>query len=134
MRSRRKSESPPAADANSRDRQANSHDDGIASAVGSFTHFVADIRSKSTDRVVKAARAIVFALVIAAMVVTFVALLLVGFVRVLDVLLPRGVWLAHLVAAVLCGIIGTLLWRRRRPPAADSTDADLAGGDPRGAR
>lgn len=110
-----------------RDDTDDSQEDGIAAAVGSFTHFVDDVRSKTTDRVVTLARAIVFASVIVAMAIAALMLLLVALVRTLDIALPRGVWLAHLVAAALSGVIGLLLWRRRTPRPVDEV-ANSAGG------
>ncbi len=122
MRSR--SQSAAQHDTAGQDDTEQGQHDGIASAVGSFTHFVAHVRTKTTGRVITAARVIVFALVIAVMAVAAVALLLVGLVRALDVALPRGAWLAHLVAATLSGIVGAVLWRRRKAPRADATESE----------
>jgi vacuolar-type H+-ATPase subunit I/STV1 len=80
-------------------------------------HLIDLVRSNTTDRLVKVARLLVFGLI--AVIVGSVAgiLALIGLVRLLDVLLPRGVWLPYvLLGAIFLGL-GLLLWSKRTAPA-----------------
>src|SRR5947209_10743567 len=76
------------------------------------------VRSNTTDRLVKVARLLVFGL-IAAIVGSMAAVVaMILAIRVLDILLPRGVWLPDvLLGAIFLGL-GLFLWSKRPAPAA----------------
>ena len=80
---------------------------------GRVEHIVGVVRANTTDRLVKVARLLVFGLLAAGMGVTALVLLVVAVVRLLDVLLPRGVWLADLVAGAIFTAAGGFLWSKK---------------------
>ena len=81
---------------------------------------VGTVRQKTTDNVVKAARIIVFGLLIAILGLTAVILLVITFTRGFQVLLdfavtpPRAVYLSYFIVGGICCLLGALLMRRRR--------------------
>ncbi len=80
-------------------------------------HIIELVRSNTTDRLVKVARILVFGLV-AAIVGTMAGVLaLILAVRVLDILLPRGVWLPYMILGAIFLGLGLLLWSKRTAPA-----------------
>ena len=80
-------------------------------------HFIDLVRSNTTDRLVKVARILVFGL-IAAVVGSMAAVLgLILAVRVLDILLPRGVWLPYVILGAIFLGLGLFLWSKRTAPA-----------------
>lgn len=80
-------------------------------------HFIDLVRSNTTDRLVKVARILVFGL-IAAIVGSMAAVLgLILAVRVLDILLPRGVWLPYVILGAIFLGLGLFLWSKRTAPA-----------------
>ena len=81
-------------------------------------HVIDLVRSNTTDRLVKVARLVIFGL-IAAIVGTMAAVLaLIMVIRVLDIILPSGVWLPYvLLGAIFLGL-GVFLWSKRIAPAA----------------
>lgn len=80
-------------------------------------HFIDLVRSNTTDRLVRVARILVFGL-IAAVVGSMAAVLgLILAVRVLDILLPRGVWLPYVILGAIFLGLGLFLWSKRTAPA-----------------
>ena len=80
-------------------------------------HYIDVVRSNTTDRLVRVARLLVFGLM-AVIVGTMAAILaLIALVRVLDVVLPREVWLPYVVLGAIFLIAGLFLWRKRTAPA-----------------
>ena len=79
-------------------------------------HYIEVVRSNTTDRLVKVARLVVFgviALILGSMagIVALIAL-----VRVLDIVLPREVWLPYvLLGAIFLGA-GLFLWSKKTAP------------------
>ena len=79
-------------------------------------HYIDVVRSNTTDRLVRIARLLVFGL-IAAVVGTMAGVLaLIALVRVLDVILPREVWLPYLVLGAIFLVAGLFLWSKRTAP------------------
>ncbi len=75
------------------------------------------VRSNTTDRVVRLARVLVYGL-IAAIVGSMAAVLaLITLIRVLDVILPREVWLPYVVLGAIFLGAGMFLWAKRTAPA-----------------
>ncbi len=84
-------------------------------------HYIDVVRSNTTDRLVKLARLVVFGL-IAAIVGSMAAVLaLIALVRVLDVLLPREVWLPYVVLGAIFLVAGLFFWSKRTAPAGPET-------------
>ena len=85
---------------------------------------VGTVRQKSTDNVVKAARAIVFGLLGAFLGLTAVVLLVIIVTRVLQVLLDfavthgQAVYLSYFIVGGICCIVGALLMKKRHTPDA----------------
>ena len=80
-------------------------------------HYIELVRSNTTDRLVRIARLLVFGL-IAAIVGSMAAVLaLIALIRVLDVVLPREVWLPYVVLGAIFLGAGMFLWARRTAPA-----------------
>lgn len=81
---------------------------------------VTTVRDKTTVPVIKVARAVVFGLVAGVLLAGALLLLVVAFVRLLDVYLPyhphsRRVWTVDLVASAIFLGTGAFFWRRRKP-------------------
>ena len=87
-------------------------------------HYIEVVRSNTTDRLVKVARLLVYGL-IAAIVGTMAAVVaLIAVIRILDVVLPREVWLPYvLLGAIFLGL-GLFLWSKKTAPAAGPTTGD----------
>jgi hypothetical protein len=81
---------------------------------------VGTVREKTTDNVVKAARAIVFGLLGAVLGITAVILLVIILTRGLQSLLDlavtwgRAVYLSYFIIGGICCVLGVLLMRKRR--------------------
>ena len=80
-------------------------------------HYIDVVRSNTTDRLVRIARLVVFG-VIAVIVGSMAGILaLIALVRVLDVILPRDVWLPYVVLGAIFLMAGLFLWAKRTAPA-----------------
>lgn len=80
-------------------------------------HFIDVVRTNTTDRAVKVARAIVFGLVTAIVGILVAVLAVIMLVRVLNVILPSGVWLPYLVLGAIFLGVGVFTWRKATTPA-----------------
>ena len=79
-------------------------------------HYIDLVRSNTTDRVARIARLLVFGL-IAAIVGSMAAVLgLIALIRVLDVVLPRQVWLPYVLLGAIFLAAGLFLWAKRTAP------------------
>ena len=80
-------------------------------------HYIELVRSNTTDRVVRIARLLVFGLIAAILGSMAGLLALIALIRILDVVLPREVWLPYvLLGAIFLGA-GLFLWSKRTAPA-----------------
>lgn len=96
-------------------------DDAIDAAVARFVDVVEAVRTRTSGRLVTAARALVYGLVIATASIALVVLLAVASIRALDIAVPGDVWSAHLIASGVFGGAGAWAWSKRRPRTASST-------------
>lgn len=80
-------------------------------------HAIEVVRSNTTDRAVRIVRLIVFGLVAAVTGATAAVLAVIGGIRLLDVLLPRGVWLPDVLLGAIFLAGGLFLWSKRTAPA-----------------
>ncbi len=80
-------------------------------------HYIDVVRSNTTDRLVGIARLLIFGL-IAAIVGTMAGIVaLIALVRILDVILPREVWLPYVVLGGVFLVAGLFFWSKRTAPA-----------------
>ncbi len=80
-------------------------------------HYIDVVRSNTTDRLVRIARLVVFGVVTVIVGSMAAVLALIALVRVLDVVLPREVWLPYVVLGAIFLIAGLFLWSKRTAPA-----------------
>lgn len=99
---------------------------GLASRVGASPDWTAQtadkieqlvgmVRANTVDRAVKVARLVVFGLLAGIMAAMAALLLVAALVRLLDVVLPRGVWLPYLIMGILFVVVGSVLWAKKAP-------------------
>lgn len=87
-----------------------------AQAADKIVDVVDQVRSKTTGPALTAARVLVYGLIIAVLGVVVGVLFIIFAVRLLDELLPSGVWLPYLVLGLLFCVAGAVVFRRRKPP------------------
>ena len=79
-------------------------------------HYIDVVRSNTTDRLVKVARVVVYG-VIAAILGTMAGIVaLILAIRVLDIVLPREVWLPYVVLGAIFLGFGMFFWRKKTAP------------------
>jgi hypothetical protein len=80
-------------------------------------HYIELVRSNTTDRLVRVAQLLVYGL-IAAILGSMAGIVAVIFlIRLLNVVLPSGVWLPYLLLGAIFLTAGTFLWSKRAAPA-----------------
>lgn len=87
--------------------------DWPAQAADAIVDTVGKIRDRTTVPVMRLARATVFGIFIGTFFVVLCTLLIIGLVRLLDEILPSGVWLPYLLLGVTVTGLGWLLFRKR---------------------
>ena len=90
--------------------------DWTVQAADTIERVVGNIRDKTAVPLTTIARALVYGLLAAVIGTAALVLLITGLVRVLDTVLPRGVWLPDLILGTLFTLVGFVLWRKRKPP------------------
>lgn len=95
--------------------------DAIDAAVACFTDAVETVSKRTSGRLVTAARALVYGLVIATGSVGVLVLVAIAAVRALDIAVPGDVWSAHLIAGGIFGGAGAWAWSKRRAQSASGT-------------
>lgn len=81
-------------------------------------HYIDVVRSNTTDRLVKVARLLVFG-VIALILGSMAGIIaLITLIRLLDIALPREVWLPYVVLGAIFLVLGLFLWSKKTAPAA----------------
>ena len=81
-------------------------------------HYIDVVRSNTTDRLVKVARVLVYG-VIALILGSMAGIIaLIALIRVLDIVLPREVWLPYVVLGAIFLTAGLFAWSRKTAPAA----------------
>ena len=90
--------------------------DWTVQAADTIERVVGSIRDKTAVPLTTVARALVYGLLAAVIGTAALVLLITGLVRVLDTVLPRGVWLPDLILGTLFTLVGFVLWRKRKPP------------------
>jgi len=92
--------------------------DWTADLLDRLDHLIDVVRSNTTDRLVRIARLLVFGLIAAVVGVMVAILFVIAAIRVLDVVLPRQVWLPDLLLGALFVAGGLFLWSKRTTPPA----------------
>ncbi len=100
--------------------------DWPAQAADTVVRVVDAVREKTTEPAQTAARAIVYGLLAAFLVVVAVVLLMVGVFRALANYLPGEVWAAHAIVGAVFVITGLVLWTQRRGSSERSTAPDAS--------
>ncbi len=72
------------------------------------------VRSKTTGPLLSASRGVVYGLMVAVLAVVVGILFVIFGIRLLDELLPSGVWLPYLILGTLFMVAGALVFQRRR--------------------
>ncbi len=80
-------------------------------------HYIDVVRSNTTDRLVRLARLLIFGLIAAILGTMAGVVALIALVRILDVVLPREVWLPYVVLGAIFLSAGLFLWSKRTAPA-----------------
>ena len=87
-------------------------------------HYIEVVRSNTTDRLVKVARLLVYGLIAVILGTMAAVVALIAVIRILDVVLPREVWLPYvLLGAIFLGL-GLFLWSKKTAPAVGPTTGD----------
>jgi len=92
-------------------------DDWPAKATDQIVSLVDQIRDKTTGPAIRAARAMVFGFLTAMLGTAALVLFIVGLVRFVNVYVPGGVWVAHLIVGLVFVGIGLWCWSKRYPAA-----------------
>lgn len=79
---------------------------------------VDQVRVKTAGPAIGVARSAVFGVLAALLALVAVPLFLIGIVRLLNVVIPSGVWLVYLILGAFFLLLGGLLWSRRPRGAA----------------
>jgi vacuolar-type H+-ATPase subunit I/STV1 len=81
-------------------------------------HYIDVVRSNTTDRLVKVVRVLVYG-VIALILGSMAGIIaLITLIRVLDIVLPREVWLPYMVLGAIFLAGGLFAWSKKTAPAA----------------
>jgi hypothetical protein len=79
-------------------------------------HYIDVVRSNTTDRLVKVARLLVFGLIAAILGAMAAVVALIALIRILDVVLPREVWLPYMLLGAIFLALGLFLWSKKTVP------------------
>ena len=79
---------------------------------------VDQVHVKTAGPAIKVSRALVFGLLGALMSVVALIVMLIGVVRLLNIVIPNDVWLVYLILGALFVAIGAFLWSKRPRRAA----------------
>src|SRR4051794_5830852 len=88
-------------------------------------HYIELVRSNTTDRLVKVARLLVFGLIAAILGAMAGVVALIALIRILDVVLPREVWLPYMVLGAIFLALGLFLWSKKTRPVTGPVTGDV---------
>jgi uncharacterized membrane protein len=96
---------------------ARARDDWAVQTADTIERLVESVRSNTADRLVSAARLVVFGLLAAILGTIGFVLFAIFAVRFLDSYIPGQVWVVYLVLGGLFTLVGLLLWQQawKRP-------------------
>ncbi len=87
--------------------------DWAADTADRIDQLVEAVRSRTADKLVVVARAVVYGLLAAVMGAMALILLLIAAIRFLDSYIPRGVWIPYLALGAILVVVGLFLWSKR---------------------
>jgi len=87
-----------------------------ARAADAIVNVVGVVRDNTTGRITTLARGLVFGLFAAIIGTAFLVVVIIASIRLLDQVLPSGVWVAYLVLGVIVLVAGALVFRKRNQP------------------
>jgi hypothetical protein len=87
--------------------------DWTVQAADRIESVVVAVRSKTTDPLVGISRWLVYGTLAAIVGLVAATVAIIGLIRVLDVVLPGGVWVVYVVLGGIFTVAGLLLWSRR---------------------
>jgi hypothetical protein len=90
--------------------------DWAAQAADTIERVVEKIRSRTTQPAITVARALVYGLLVAILGVAVLVWVLIAWFRVLDIILPGGMWASYVLMGVVFVIIGAILMHMRHAP------------------
>ncbi|MHB8379259.1 MAG: hypothetical protein ACYDB2_04975 [Acidimicrobiales bacterium] len=84
--------------------------------LAAFDHVLDLVHDKVLRPVIMAARTLAYGFIIVLVALVFVAVLIIGFVRLLNIYAFNGHdWISYVVVGAMSFIVGLVIWRRRRP-------------------
>jgi hypothetical protein len=90
--------------------------DFVDKILGAFDHLLDLVHDKVLRPIILAARFIAYGFIIAAVTFVLASVLIIGFIRLLNVYAFQGKdWLSYAVIGALSLFTGLIVWRRRRP-------------------
>jgi len=91
--------------------------DWPARTADAIVNVVGAVRDRTTGPITTVARGLVFGVFAGVLGIAVAVVLLIAAIRLLDQVLPSGVWVAYLVLGALFVIAGALVFRKRNQPA-----------------
>ena len=88
-------------------------------------HYIEVVRSNTTDRLVKVARLLVYGLIAAILGLMAGVVALIAMIRILDVVLPREVWLPYVVLGAIFLGLGLFLWSKKTAASPAAVTGDV---------
>ena len=83
--------------------------------------YIEVVRSNTTDRLVKVARLVVFGVIALILGSMAGVIALIAAIRILNVVLPSGVWLPYVILGAIFLGLGMFCWSNKNaPPATDA--------------
>ncbi len=86
-------------------------------------HYIDVVRSNTTDRLVQVARLLVFGLITAILGGMAGLVALIAAIRVLDIILPREVWLPYMILGAIFLGVGLFFWSKKTAPTVETGEA-----------
>ena len=84
--------------------------------LASFDHVLDTVHDKVLRPIIMAARALAYGFIIVLVALVFVAALIIGFIRLLNIYAFHGhEWITYGSVGAVSLILGLVIWRRRRP-------------------
>jgi uncharacterized protein YacL len=93
--------------------------DWAGQTTDTIVRIVEQVRDRTTVPLLTASRGLVFGLLAGIIAIAVLTLAFVMVVRILDIVLPSGVWVAYLVLGLVLVVAGAILMRKRRSTALE---------------
>ncbi|HEV7958308.1 MAG TPA: hypothetical protein VGP11_02480 [Acidimicrobiales bacterium] len=98
------------------DERPEHESDLVDKLLGILDHGLDIVHDKVLRPIILAARAIAYGLIIVLAAIVLVIVLVIGFIRLLDIYAFSGhEWLSYVLVGVLSLLAGMIIWRKRRP-------------------